>query len=749
MPRPSSIPLLVLALGLAPGCSAPPPEPVPRPLEPAPAQPTEPGATVAAPTTASAPSAAPTPAPASPSAPTAMRINVDTEGVTLGEVMLFIAKRAHANLVVSPEVRELVTVSLPDIPWRDAVDVIAKMTRCQVEERPGGILLLTQPARVTLTLTRVPAREALERIARTAGVTLQVPAELAERRVTLQFADSPWTDAARRVLRVLGADLGLVRTTARRYALVPLDQVAQAAKDQRLAPFRAAYAGEPLIDLDVEDADLAQVMETLSKRAGRYVLVEPKVQERLSIALSRVPWRAAVELIAWLCDCDIQDLRRAPSDPPILLLSQPPRTRVQAQGAPLGALSRLLARNARLGVALPDEGARVSCDLSSLGWTAALGALARAQGLELLEEADALVLRPRSSAPAPPPAPTARPEAGDQAPPAEPEPSERLIGEAEERLDAFEREERAGHTDEMITLLSDLRGLMRRPDAPGLAAAQAAFAGWRERGRPSAAALQAVQLQLRLERGRQLLVALRSAIAERRLAALRPTFARLEQLVAEMRGEEQEVYHRNAAALLVRGKALLERGERVAAIARHPLELTAIVLPDPSQDTKPSALLNGWICAPGQEVPDAAGRPIPEVVLEEVRPGRVVLRREDARLILPLSPLPPRARGVSVVVLNCGSVFRGQVEGLERDQVTLTVGAPGTGQATQTWSFGTAPHEVRWWSRTSDRPDADYWARFDDTARYPLADRYLYLRDMEHELPREHSDLDVLVVPPK
>jgi type II secretory pathway component HofQ len=53
----------------------------------------------------------------------------------LAEVMELIGRQAGTNILVDPKVRERVTISLRDVPWREAVDLIARMTRCDVEER--------------------------------------------------------------------------------------------------------------------------------------------------------------------------------------------------------------------------------------------------------------------------------------------------------------------------------------------------------------------------------------------------------------------------------------------------------------------------------------------------------------------------------------------------------------------------------------------------------------------------------------
>ena len=65
----------------------------------------------------------------------AQRINVDLDGVDLANVMDQIGRVSGQNILVDPAVDEVVRVALRDIPWREAVDVIARMTQCEFEER--------------------------------------------------------------------------------------------------------------------------------------------------------------------------------------------------------------------------------------------------------------------------------------------------------------------------------------------------------------------------------------------------------------------------------------------------------------------------------------------------------------------------------------------------------------------------------------------------------------------------------------
>ncbi|MCH8235391.1 MAG: hypothetical protein IIC29_04615, partial [Chloroflexi bacterium] len=79
-----------------------------------------------------------------------VRLEIDVDRVDLAELAQDIARQARRNVVVSPYLEETVSVRLRDIPWRDALEVVARMTRCEVREWPEGVLLVDQRYRVSV-----------------------------------------------------------------------------------------------------------------------------------------------------------------------------------------------------------------------------------------------------------------------------------------------------------------------------------------------------------------------------------------------------------------------------------------------------------------------------------------------------------------------------------------------------------------------------------------------------------------------
>ena len=76
------------------------------------------------------------------------RVTLQFPNADLVEVIDTIALVAGANVVIGPEVEGVVSVRFAGVPWRDALDVVARSRGFVVIEEKGGILRVTDPARV-------------------------------------------------------------------------------------------------------------------------------------------------------------------------------------------------------------------------------------------------------------------------------------------------------------------------------------------------------------------------------------------------------------------------------------------------------------------------------------------------------------------------------------------------------------------------------------------------------------------------
>jgi type II secretory pathway component GspD/PulD (secretin) len=150
-------------------------------------------------------------------------IDVSVEDADLRDVMDEIGRRVGRNIIVEPEIHEKVTISLRKIPWRDAVDVIAKMTKCEVEQR-GSILVLTQPPKVTIQFTDANVRTVLQLLAAYSGKNIIISPEV-HGDVTLDLHEVHWLRALHAIVKTVG-DYEVVEETADLLRIVPRSSIA-------------------------------------------------------------------------------------------------------------------------------------------------------------------------------------------------------------------------------------------------------------------------------------------------------------------------------------------------------------------------------------------------------------------------------------------------------------------------------------------------------------------------------------------
>jgi len=137
------------------------------------------------------------------------QISIDAEDMDLADLLAQISQRTGETILLDPDVSAKVSLTLRDVSWRIALDLIAERTRCKIRRR-GDVWLLYRPAdlidlelydanvrtvllllaryadksivigpkvqgTITLSLRGVSALRALSAVAKTAGDYLVLP----------------------------------------------------------------------------------------------------------------------------------------------------------------------------------------------------------------------------------------------------------------------------------------------------------------------------------------------------------------------------------------------------------------------------------------------------------------------------------------------------------------------------------------------------------------------------------------------
>ncbi len=136
------------------------------------------------------------------------RVTLNVVERELDAVVQYLRERSGANIViVDPENKGFatapVTLQVSDVSWRTALDLAAEKVGCVVEERRDGILVVTQPPRVTFEFPNEDIRNVVDLIGKTAGANIVMGPEV-EGTVSVRFNGVPWRDALDVVAKARG-----------------------------------------------------------------------------------------------------------------------------------------------------------------------------------------------------------------------------------------------------------------------------------------------------------------------------------------------------------------------------------------------------------------------------------------------------------------------------------------------------------------------------------------------------------------
>ena len=595
----------------------------------------------------------------------------DPPGMTVADICRGLSKQVGHPVIADPALRAtVVDVALTGIPWQLVLQAVARRAECEVEQLPGGILYVSQPPRATLQFRDAKVGTVLELLAAYSGKNIVTGPDV-KGLVTLDVRELHWRDTLQAIADVGGLHLsdvkpGLILVTARPLASAPRPKRPPLTDAER----------KP-VHVSATNQDLSEVAEAIGRQVGKNILVDPNVEETVTVNLRRVPWRGAVDLLARMTRCEVEE--RAGGA--ILLLTQPPAVTIQASGAPAVEFLRLLARYAEVALVAGPGVVDRTLDVvfRRINYGVALRALAEANGLVVTainETAFAVKLGANTTAPAAAAvlAPTradpevysaydreveallavlraaaaeanekllaetaerlrraVRGEAARRAtppkkpavaeqPPATPEQLAMLEGRVERVFEEITRLAEEREVEALIAQFTELRQLMAEYGERGAEVAKEMLAKWNERLEAFGEVQLSVKLQIYINRGNGHLRALAEAIRDDDDATFAARHAQIKQLAAEMQAEEREVFHRNADALLTRVTALAERAASAAAVRLVSgfLSVTAIIVAPPGADLGDAAIINGRIHVEGDAVLNAKGEKIPDLRVVDI-----------------------------------------------------------------------------------------------------------------------------------
>jgi type IV pilus assembly protein PilQ len=142
-------------------------------------------------------------------------VTFDVKDRDLTEIVEFIRKRADVNIVVAPNIQEKVTLSLKEVEWRQALDLVAERAGCVVVTVAANLIRVEKPPRVHFAFQNVEIREVIDAIAKIGSANVVVAPEV-KGSLTIRLKDVPWRDALETAVKTLNytvveEDRGILR----------------------------------------------------------------------------------------------------------------------------------------------------------------------------------------------------------------------------------------------------------------------------------------------------------------------------------------------------------------------------------------------------------------------------------------------------------------------------------------------------------------------------------------------------------
>ncbi|HZU97364.1 MAG TPA: hypothetical protein VFF73_11755, partial [Planctomycetota bacterium] len=310
------------------------------------------------------------------------KIDIACEEAELRDVVATIGSRVGRPILVDSDVHEKVSIALRQIPWRDALDVLARMHKCDIDTIGSETLVFTQAPKVTIQFHQANVRVVLQLLAAYSGKNIVIAPSCPSTELSVDFHEVNWLKALRSILKTFHVHAVLHGSII---VVLPGDgpDLPDDATQAVLRDSDEPYPHPELrLDMSLEDADLREVMDEVGRRVRANIIVEPDIHEKVTVDLEGVPWHDALVVIARLTRCEIEKKGS------VWVLTQAPKVTLQATDTPAAVWFQLLAKYAGKNnvIAAPDVTGEITCDLHEAHWVDAIKATALAYGYDLAED---------------------------------------------------------------------------------------------------------------------------------------------------------------------------------------------------------------------------------------------------------------------------------------------------------------------------------------------------------------------------
>ncbi|KAF0244799.1 MAG: type IV pilus assembly protein [Planctomycetota bacterium] len=132
-------------------------------------------------------------------------VSIDIRDMPLPEVLRRLTATTGVNVVADPGIADRVTVTLIDVPWREALSELCRRTKTVARDVSERLVRVERPPRVTADFKNSPLLEVIDVLAGKAGANIVIAPEVDPKtRITMRFQDVPWNDALDALVKTAG-----------------------------------------------------------------------------------------------------------------------------------------------------------------------------------------------------------------------------------------------------------------------------------------------------------------------------------------------------------------------------------------------------------------------------------------------------------------------------------------------------------------------------------------------------------------
>jgi len=136
-----------------------------------------------------------------------VKITADWKDNPLRQVLQYITERAGVNIIPDISINDDVRVKMSPItnlPWRQALEEVCRLTGCILEEVTPTIFHVTKPPTYTKRYEDANLEVIVREIAEEAGVNIIIDNEVKGKKVSFSFENVPWIDALNYLAKTAG-----------------------------------------------------------------------------------------------------------------------------------------------------------------------------------------------------------------------------------------------------------------------------------------------------------------------------------------------------------------------------------------------------------------------------------------------------------------------------------------------------------------------------------------------------------------